>query len=407
MLDVKSVPETNRDINMNFRDYPLDDEEVQIELAVGRITSSDVPAREDVPGFARSTVDGYAVISSDTFGASESIPAQLSVIGSVKMGEGSSLSISSGQAVYIPTGGELPGNADSIVMIEYTEDFNDGYINIQKSSAPGNNIVFKGDDVRSESTIIKRNTRLRPQDIGILAASGYEKIRVKRKIKVGIISTGDEIVPIGQKPRGSQIRNINSYTMYAGVLAYGAEPIMFGITGDNFSAIRKAAEIAISESDIVLISGGSSAGVKDETRKVIDSLGEPGVFVHGIAVKPGKPTIVGRIGKKAVIGIPGHPSSAYIIFTTFVRQILNAMNGIDDDLQPVVRAEMECNYPSNTGREEYLPVELKRVDGKYSAYPVFSKSGLITLLTRAAGYIHIPRESEGLDKGTVVDVHLY
>jgi molybdopterin molybdotransferase len=407
MLNVVSVDNTNDIIRENFSGYQLETEKIDIELAAGRIISSDVLAQEDIPGFVRSSVDGYAVISSDTFGASESMPVQLRIIGSVRMGEKPEFSFATGQAVYVPTGGEIPAYADSMVMVEYTEDFGDGFINIHKSSAPGNHLVFKGDDVRQGDTVIRANTRLRPQDVGILAAMGHTKVIVKQKIRVGIISTGDEIIPVEQQPSGSQVRDINSYALSAGVSLCGAQPLMCGIVGDNFNDIRRAVEDALRTSDIVLISGGSSAGAKDETRKVIESLGTPGVLVHGIAVKPGKPTIVGRIVAKAVVGLPGHPASAYSIFHQFVRQIINVMNGLDHEWQPVIKAEMAGNYPSNSGREEFVPVELKYDSGKPIAHPVFSKSGLITLLTKATGYIHIDRGSEGLDKGHSVDVHLY
>jgi molybdopterin molybdotransferase len=407
MLDVKSVNEVRNIMNSEFSGYQLENETLSIEDAVGRIAGADLKAAEDIPGFNRSSVDGYAVISPDTFGASESLPAQLQLVGEVKMGERPLFSLKPGQAAYVPTGGELPQNADAAVMIEYTENYSDGFIYINKPSAPGNHVVFKGDDVKMGEEVIKSGTRLRPQDVGIMAAMGYSEILVKRKIRVGILSTGDEIIDIHEKPVGSQVRDINSYTVYAGLTKYGAQPKLYGIVSDNFDDIKQAVEKALMQSDIVLISGGSSAGTRDETYKVIDSLGSPGVLVHGVAVKPGKPTILGKIGEKAVIGLPGHPASAYIIFNTFVLHLLNIMSDLKEELKPVVRAEIACNYPSNNGREEFLPVELKNIDGKLYANPVFGKSGLITLLTSANGYIHISRGSEGIDRGNEVEVVLF
>lgn len=407
MLEVKSVNEVMSIINSQFSDYPLEDEVLAIEEATGRILSVDMTAREDIPGFNRSTVDGYAVISQDTFGASESLPAQLRLAGEVKMGEKPGFILKAGEAAYIPTGGELPLNADAVVMIEYTENFCDGFIYMNKSAAPGNHLVFKGDDVKPGDVVLKAGIRLRPQDIGIIAALGYSTIQVKRKVRVGIISTGDEIVDIHRQPTGAQVRDINSYALFAGLLSEGAFPSMYGIVKDNFNDIKKTVEAALENSDIVLISGGSSAGERDETSKVIDSLGLPGVLVHGIAVKPGKPTILGRVENKAVIGLPGHPASAYVIFKVFVHQILNRMNGLKDEPEPAVTAEMACNYPSNNGREEFLPVELKEAEGKLYAHPVFGKSGMITMLTSAKGYIHISRGSEGIDKGNQVRVVIF
>lgn len=407
MLDVKSVNEVIQIINGGFSAYPLENEILSIGDAVGRIAAADLTAPEDIPGFNRSSVDGYAVISSDTFGASESLPAQLQLAGKVKMGEKPLFSLKTGQAAYVPTGGELPRNADAMVMIEYTENFNDGFIYINKSSAPGNHVVFKGDDVRTGDTVIKAGTRLKPQDVGIIAAMGYSQIPVKRKIRVGIISTGDEIIGIHERPVGAQVRDINSYALQAGLINCGAQPELYGIVNDNFDNIKRAVEKALKNSDVVLISGGSSVGAKDETYKVIDSLGSPGVLVHGIAVKPGKPTIMGKVGGKAVIGLPGHPASAYVIFNIFVCYLLNVMNGKQEEFRPGLRAEMACNYPSNNGREEYLPVKLENINGKLYAHPVFGKSGLITLLTAANGYVHISRGSEGVDRGAEVEVILF
>lgn len=407
MLAVKSVNEVMEIISKNFSGYVLEDESLNIEDAAGRVIAVDLTAPEDIPGFNRSSVDGYAVISSDTFGASEAIPAQLILAPEVKMGEKPLFSLKAGQAAYVPTGGELPACADAVVMIEYTENFNDGFIYINKSAAPGNHVVFMGDDIRTGDVVIKAGTLLRPQDVGIIAAMGYPAIPVKRKIRVGIISTGDEIVDIKDQPSGSQVRDINSYALYAGIINLGAQPKMYGIIKDDFNNIRQAVETALKESDVVLISGGSSVGTRDETYKVIESLGLPGILVHGIAVKPGKPTILGKIGEKAVIGLPGHPASAYSIFSVFGKQLLNVMTGRQEELKPSVRAEMACNYPSNNGREEYLPVRIEEVDGKLLAYPVFGKSGLISMLTQAKGYIHISRGSEGINKGAVVEVVLF
>lgn len=407
MLDVKSVHEVINIISNHFSGYRLDDETIDIGEAVGRIAAFDLKATENIPGFHRSSVDGYAVISSDTFGAAESLPAQLQMIGDVKMGEKPLFSLEAGQAAYIPTGGELPVNADAVVMIEYTENLKDGFIYIDKASAPGSHVVFKGDDVRTGNTVIKAGTILRPQEIGALAALGISSIPVLRKIRAGIISTGDEIVNIDENPVGAQVRDINSHMLFAGLTRFGAEPRHYGIVKDDFEHIKLAVENALSDSDIVLISGGSSMGVKDETSKVINSLGSPGVIVEGIAVKPGKPTILGRIGSKAVIGLPGHPASAYTVFNIFTGFLIKVMNGCDEKYTPVLKAEMSCNYPSNNGREEFLPVSIRTMDGKLYADPVFGKSGLITLLTAAKGYVHISRGSEGIDRGTCVEVILF
>ena len=408
MLEVKTVKDVFQIIRSSFADYKHETEKIPITHAAGRITSADIKSPENVPGFNRSTVDGYAVISSDTFGASETLPAQLELAGEVKMGEKPGFAISAGQAAYVPTGGELPQGADAVIMIEYSENFNDGFIYLNKSAAPGNNVIFAGDDARCGASVIASGTRLRPQDIGALAALGCCEVEVKRRLKVGIISTGDEVVDIREQLVGSKVRDVNSYTLYTGLVDYGVQPILYGIVGDSYDKIRQAVDKAAGECDVVLISGGSSVGTKDETFNVINSLGEPGVLVHGIAVKPGKPTIIGKVGEKAVIGLPGHPVSAYIIFKVFVCSLLDVMNGFSAGVRDSkVRARMACNYPSNNGREEFLPVRLETEDGETRAEPVFGKSGLITLLTRADGYVHIDRSCEGLGAGQEVEVIIF
>lgn len=407
MFDVKSVDETIGIINESFSGFCLETETVDIRQGINRVTALEVKAEEEIPGFNRSSVDGYAVISSDTFGASDSLPAQLRLAGEVRMGEKPTYTLEKGQVVYVPTGGELPEKADAVIMIEYTENYNDGFIYINKPVAPGNNVVFRGDDIRPGAVVIPAGRRLRPQDIGAAAAVGCTVICVKRMIRVGIISTGDEIVEVGDKPKGSRVRDINSYSLYGGLVEYGAQPILYGITGDEFEKLREIAMKALNECDVVLISGGSSVGAKDETYRAISSLGEPGVLVHGIAVKPGKPTIIGKVGLKAVVGLPGHPASAYMIYRVFVERILDAMNGLGKRYMSTVKARLACNYPSNSGREEFIPVRLELQEGEQAAWPVFGKSGLITSLSSSDGYIHLSRSAEGIERGSEVEVYLF
>ena len=407
MFNVKSVDEVIKIINGNFMDYNIGNEDIDIIKGVNRVAYQDFKAQGDIPGFNRSSADGYAVISSDTFGASEFLPIQLELIGEVKMGEKPEFLLQTGQAVYIPTGGELPVNADSVVMIEYTDNYDDGFIYINKATAPGYNTVFKGDDIKVGDIAVKANIKLRPQDIGTLAALGYDFVKVKKKIKVGIISTGDEIIDISKKPEGAQVRDVNSYSLYAGVVNYGAEPKLYGIINDDYGRLRNTLQTAIKECDIVLVSGGSSVGNKDETYKVISSLNDSHILVHGIAVKPGKPTILSKVGNKAVIGLPGHPASAYMIFRIFVCYLMDVINRAEREIVKTVKALMSCNYPSNNGREEFLLVRVENENGSMAACPVFGKSGLITTFTMADGFVHIGRNLEGISKGSEVEVKLF
>lgn len=407
MFEVKSVKETFGIIYDNFRDTDPGNERVSILDALGRLLDEELVSDSDIPAFHRSSVDGYAVKAKDTFGASESMPCQLNIVGEVRMGEKPGFAIKSDTAAYIPTGGELPEGADSVVMVEYSEDFGDGDIFINKPCAPGNGLVYRGDDVRQGAVVLKKGQKLRSQDIGMMAALGYEEVLVRKKLRIGIISTGDEVVPIGARPEGAQVRDINSYAVYASALRMGLDPVLLGIVRDGFDEINETVKRAMEVCDIVVVSGGSSMGTKDVTVKVIDSLGEPGVLVHGIAVKPGKPTILGRVGTKAVIGLPGHPASAYVIFNVFVRRLVEVMEGRSGTLEESVRAELDTNYPSNQGREEYLSVTLYEKEGKAYASPVFGKSGMISTLTTSHGYIHISRGSEGVSKGQMVDVMVF
>ncbi len=407
MFDVKSVKETFEIIEENFSGYNLGQEWVNIQSALGRIASKDVCANEDMPPFDRSSVDGYCVVASDTFGASESMPVQLELVGEVQMGEKPDFIVGRGKSAYVPTGGYLPEGADSMVMVEYSEDFGDGDIFLNKPAAPGNHIVYKGDDVKEGALVIKKGRRLRAQDIAVLAGLGYEKVKVFKKLKIGIISTGDEVIEIKSTPQGAQIRDINTYSIMALSQMMGMEAVSFGIVKDVYEYIESKVKESMEQCDITVVSGGSSMGTKDVTVKVIESLGKPGVLLHGIAVKPGKPTIVGKANGKAVIGLPGHPASAFMIFQVFVSKLAKWMESESENMSPFVEAIMDSNYPSNNGREEYLAVSLEEKGSGYISSPVFGKSGMISLMTQADGYIHISRGSEGLNKGQKVKVNLF
>ncbi len=414
MFDVKTMDEVKNIIQLNFTAIENQVETVDIESALGRILATAIYSSDDIPGFNRSTVDGFAVISSDTFGANDSIPAQLELAFEIKMGEKPTYSLKKGQTASIPTGGELPQNADSVVMLEYSENYNDGFIYLSKSSAPGNNVVFRGDDCKKNEVVIEKGTVIRPQEIGAIAALGVSQIKVYRKLRVAIISTGDEIVDINENvDNGSKIRDINSYTLFAGVLEAGAFPARYGIIKDEYENLFAATKKAYEECDIVIISGGSSVGARDYTYRVIENLSEsvkndsPGVLVHGIAVKPGKPTIIGKVGGKAIIGLPGHPVSAYMVFKTVIVPLIRRMKGDKIYYDIIIDAYMKFNYPSNHGREEYLPVAIVTENGIVYAEPVFGKSGLITNLVSAQGFIHIKRGQEGLLKNELVKVTMF
>jgi len=471
MFDVKTMDEVIKIIKTQFIPKEIKSEEIDISIASGRILASDIHALEDLPGFNRSTVDGFAVISSDTFGAGDTMPAQLELLPEVIMGEKPTFSISKGQASPIPTGGELPENADSVVMVEFSEDYNDGFIYLNKSSAPGNHVIFKTDDCKKGDIVIREGSTIRPQEIGALAAIGVSKIPVYMKPRIAIISTGDEIIDIDENTNsGAKIRDVNSYVLFAGLLDVGCEPVRYGIVKDDFACLFEKTKRALEECDMVLISGGSSVGAKDHTCKVIEELykenhmqkhlendmkkhsennmqnhsqnlledyrngdynhfnedknlsvnqsisenqnlmqnqNSSGVLVHGIAVKPGKPTILGKVCGKAIIGLPGHPVSAYMIFKTVVVPLICVLKREECKNENTLEALMKSNYPSNHGREEFMSVTIENENGNTYATPVFSKSGLITTLVTAYGYIHIKRGQEGLSQNEKVKVILF
>ncbi len=401
MFSVKKPAEALELILSTFgRELPY--ENIRIAQALGRALANDVIAQENVPQFDRSTVDGYAVVAADTFGCGESIPAMLRMAGEVLIGQKPGVRVDFGECVYVPTGGEIPLGADAMVMMEYTEDYGDGLRYISKPSAPGAHIVFKGDDVKVGKRVLEKGRVLRPQDIGVLAALGYPCVDVRKKPVVGILSTGDELAEIDEVLQDSQVRDINSYTLCAGVIQAGGEPVSFGICPDIYDKLKIAVADAIKCCDLLLVSGGSSVGTRDSTHQVIGELGS--VLLHGIAVKPGKPTIVGTVENKPIFGLPGHPVSAYFSFCQFVRPLIDAMLGAKEGLPRIVQARLTDNLPSNHGREEYVSVKLFAGEDGYIAKPVYGKSGMITVLADADGYVRIERDCEGLMANTQVDV---
>jgi molybdopterin molybdotransferase len=384
----------------------IQDVEVRsLEEALHYILAEPVAATENVPGYDRSTVDGYAVKAKDTYGSSESMPAFLTVIGEVKMGKGVRHHIGSSEAVYVPTGGMIPPGSDSVIMIEHCEDM-DGLLNIYKQVAPGGNIIRAGEDIRKGDLLLPEGTKLRPQELGALASLGVTHVRVYRKLKVGYLSSGDEIVPYQtQTLSDGQIRDVNYLTILGLASEWGVEVQYDGIVKDDISRFQQKARELYDRVDCLILSGGSSVGVKDYTSEVIEGLGEPGVFVHGISIKPGKPTILALANGKPVIGLPGHPASAMIIFKLFGERIVRKLQGEKIAKKPDrIFARMTKNIPSSPGRSDYIRVRLFDLNGEWWAEPVIGKSGLITTLVKSDGIVEIASEKEGVLQGENVPV---
>lgn len=403
LLKLDTIKEAKELIEKNIS-YELGTEKVDIKNALGRILAVDVLSNENVPNFRRSTVDGYGILSRDVFGASESLPALLRLVGEVKIGSPPPSDITYGECMYVPTGGMIPRGADTVVMIEYTEKLDDETILINKPIAPLQNIVEIGEDVKEGEIVIKKGTKIRPYEIGVLSSLGILEIEVYKKMRVGIISTGDEVVHPSEKIQMGKIRDINSYLLYSLTIDEGMEPILYGIVRDDFTALRKSLEKALSECDVVIISGGSSVGTKDQTVRVINSFDNSNILVHGIAIKPGKPTIIGKLKDKFVFGLPGHPLACAVTFKNFVLHYIDKTRDFERKEYPI-QCSFAVNYHKAPGRTEFLPVQVKEMEGKLKAYPIYYKSGLISCFSKSTGYIHIERELEGIYEGQIVKVY--
>ncbi|WP_040206839.1 molybdopterin molybdotransferase MoeA [Neobacillus jeddahensis] len=403
---VKTVEETFALIDENIA--AITDTEVRkLGDALHCILAESVVAMENVPSFARSTVDGYAVRAKDTYGSSESMPGFVNVVGEVKMGEVPTAVVNLGTAVYVPTGGMMPAGSDSVMMIEHCEDV-DNLLNTYKQIAPGENVISVGEDIKDGETLLSKGTKLRPQELGALASLGMAEVTVYRKLTIGYLSSGDEIVPYQTKSlQEGQIRDINYLTIAGLANEWNVDVIYGGIVKDDFQEFQTRARELYEKTDCLILSGGSSVGAKDYTTDVIQSLGDPGVFVHGISIKPGKPTILAIADGKPVIGLPGHPASAMIIFRLFGERMLRKLSGEKIERKPDrIFAKITKNIPSAMGRADYIRVRLFEKEGEWWAEPIIGKSGLITTLVKSDGIVEISSEKEGISQGSDVPVIL-
>ena len=392
-----------------------DTEQITVSAALGRIVAADIFSPLDLPPFARSVMDGFAVRAQDTFGATDGLPAQLTIIGEVRMGEAAAVTVSAGQAAKIPTGGMLPSGADAVVMVEHTHSFmvsevepwGTGIIEVARSVAPGENIVGVGEDLKQGELLLAAGAHLRPQDLGALAGVGLLDISVYRKPRLGLLSTGNEIVPPENEPAPGQIRDINSPALAAAAQALGAEVRFFGIVKDIRDELRAKLREAFAATDLVILSGGTSVGIEDMVAECIAELGPPGILVHGLNIKPGKPVIIAVAHDKPLFGLPGHPASSLLTFDLVVAPLLRKMTGAPERPHPRVKALLSRNLPSAPGREDFYRVKLEERDGRLCAVPLLGKSALISTLLHADGLLHIPAEKEGIYQGESVEVELF
>ena len=412
-------------------------ESVDTASALHRVTAEDILAPHPLPEFTRSSVDGYAVRAQETYGAGDSSPAYLPLAGEVPMGAAPAFDLAAGEAALIHTGGMLPAGSNAVVMLENTQAVlgpansiepkrdagrisTEGpkaesglvagmEIEVLKAVAVGENVIRAGEDVFKGQVVVARGVRLRPAEIGGLMALGIVAVRVAREPRVGIISSGDEIVAPHRQPAPGQVRDVNAYTLACMVAEQGGQAVHYGIVQDEVEALRGLAEQAARDCEVVLISGGSSASARDTTAKVIQAMGLPGVLVHGINIRPGKPTILGRCAEKVIVGLPGNPVSALVIGYLFVGPVLERLVGLANrGPAATIRARLTVNLPSQTGREDWWPAKLSPSGAPatdWLAEPIFGKSNLIFSLAAAAGLIRIPPEANGLAAGEIVSVY--
>jgi molybdopterin molybdotransferase len=388
---------------------PLSSETINIQDSLGRVLAGDINSPVDLPGFERATMDGFAIRAKDTFGASSGSPAYLNLIGEVKMGESASIKVSQGKAIRVSTGSMMPDGADAVVMVEYTEFLDDETVEVTRSVAPGDNTVKKDEDLRVGEMMLRKGHVIRPQDIGALAGAGIMFVNAVRQPRVAIISSGDEIISPEQMPEIGQIRDINSYSLSSLTQQAGGIPIKIGIVKDSYDLLRAEMIKTLENADIAIISGGSSVGARDVTIDVIRSLDNADILVHGVSIKPGKPTILAKVGDKHVFGLPGNPVSVMVTFELFVSFLIRLLMGIE---QPIwepryVKAKLSKNVASAPGREDYVCVRLVKSDDGFLAEPVLGKSATISMMVKADGLVKIPLEVEGLEAGTSVDIIIF
>ncbi len=386
-------------------------EDISLDQGLKRVLGQDITATEEIPPFPRSTMDGYAVRAKETFGASESLPAYLTVSGEVLMGVFPEQGPEPTACFKIATGGLLPPGTDAVVMFEHTVAMDETTLEVLRPVAPGDNVIGRGDDVAKQDLLLEKGHCLRPQDLGLLAGLGITTIRVRKKVQVGVFSTGDEVVPYTETPEPGKIRDMNSVTLLAMAAECDAEPHFYGVVSDDKQRFSELARKALAENDIVIFSGSSSVGSRDLGEKIAAELGDPGIILHGVAIKPGKPVIFSLAGDKAVFGLPGHPVSAAVGFELFVKPVIEHLSGMNKTSFSTRRSlDATCMRTMNSagGRTDFIRVSIKELEnGFHEAYPVLGKSSALSTMVAAQGFFVIEDSCQGIETGEQVKVYLY
>jgi molybdopterin molybdotransferase len=403
------TPEEAKTILLEVR--PVATETIETVRARGRVLSEDLYSQVDLPHFHRAAMDGYAVRAKDTFGASATLPAYLKLVGTVEMGKEATQPVASGETARISTGGMLPPECDAVVMVEYTEEVGNQTVEIQRGVSPWQNVIQIGDDIKKGEQVFRRGRRLRAHDLGALTGIGIASLEVFQQPRVALISTGDEIVDVRTEPAPGQVRNINQHSLAGLIEEWGAELRDWGVVGDRRDALEQNMKEALDWADLLLLSGGSSVGARDITLEAILSMPNARILFHGISVSPGKPTIFANACGKPILGLPGYPVSALVIFDLFAVPLLRRLSGeyleAASSTRKTIRAILKVNIASQPGREDYVRVSLQTAGGRLYAVPLPSKSGAIFTLVKADGMIRIDLNQEGIEKGEEVEVMLF
>lgn len=386
-------------------------EDISLDEGLDRVLAADIPAAENIPAVDRSCMDGYAVRAADTFGAGEGNPAYVELARSAAIDEIVSHPLAPGECMGIATGGTLPPGADAVIMVEHTQMLGETTVEIRRSVTPGENVMLAGEDVAEGDVALPAGRRLRPQDVGLLAALGRTSLHVVRRPRCGIVSTGDELVPVEAAPRPGQVRDVNSHTLACLARQAGAIVTRHGLVPDEREALRRALDESLAANDAVFISGGSSIGTRDLTIEVLESFGDAEILAHGVSLSPGKPTILARVGGKPVLGLPGQVTSAQVVMLVFGQPLLRHLGGergaFDASGRVLRRAVLGSNLSSKPGREDYVRVRLEERDGRLTAMPRLGKSGLLRTMLDADGLLRIDASLEGLTAGRDVDVWIF
>ena len=409
-LEVVSAEEARARFARHIELAPLPGETVTLAFALGRALATDVTAPIDVPPFDRANVDGCALRAAETAGASDSAPRRFRLNGEVIVcGHPPALEVMPGTATAIATGGVIPRGADAVVMIEHTEaQEEDGApaVDVRRAAAPGQFISYAGSDIARGETVLRRGARISSREVGILAACGYAEVSVVRQPKVAVLSTGDELTPPGAALAAARVYDSNGAIIAAAVAEAGGEAIAFGAFPDSEAALECAMRDALAECNMVVLSGGTSKGAGDLSHRIVAKLGAPGILVHGVALKPGKPLCLAAIGRKPLVVLPGFPTSAIFTFQTFVAPVIRARAGLPPEAAARIEAEVPVRIPSELGRKEFVMVALVAGDTGPVAFPTPKGSGAVTSFSQADGFLEIDALAGALDAGTRARVTL-